>query len=236
MGGAHAMSMAWAPGPGQPWLAAAAALLIWAATFVVGWTAMMGAMMLPSLVPMLRRYRRAVRAARACVPLDGRQLATLTAIVAAGYLAVWCAAGVGLVPLIVAAGAAAARWSLLARSAPVIAAALVVGAGVLQLSRWKSRRLDCCREARERRQLRPVGARTAWRHGLRLGVDCVQSCAPLTAMLLAVGMMDLRVMAAVTGAITAERLAPGGQRVARAVGVVGVAVGLLLVARAVAMR
>jgi predicted metal-binding membrane protein len=44
--------------------------------------------------------------------------------------------------------------------------------------------------------------------------------------------MDLRVMAAVTAAITVERLAPAGERVARATGAVAVGTGLFLIARA----
>ena len=40
-------------------------------------------------------------------------------------------------------------------------------------------------------------------------------------------------MILVTGAITAERLAPSGRHVARAIGTVAVAAGVLLVARAV---
>jgi len=41
------------------------------------------------------------------------------------------------------------------------------------------------------------------------------------------------VMGAVTVAVTAERLAPAGARVARAIGAVLVATGLFLIARAV---
>ena len=44
--------------------------------------------------------------------------------------------------------------------------------------------------------------------------------------------MDLRAMAAVTAAIAVERLAPAGERVARATGVVIVVAGLYLIARA----
>jgi hypothetical protein len=44
--------------------------------------------------------------------------------------------------------------------------------------------------------------------------------------------MDLRVMAVVTAAITAERLAPAGVRVARAIGAVAVGGGVCLIARA----
>ena len=52
------------------------------------------------------------------------------------------------------------------------------------------------------------------------------------AILLVMGVMDLRVMAVVTAAITVERLAPASVRAARAIGAVGVAAGLLLIARA----
>ena len=74
-------------------------------------------------------------------------------------------------------------------------------------------------------------AGAAWRHGLRLGMHCSCSSAGLTAVMLTMGMMDIRVMATVTAAITIERLAPAGQRIARAIGVVTAAAGLLLIAR-----
>jgi predicted metal-binding membrane protein len=60
-------------------------------------------------------------------------------------------------------------------------------------------------------------------------------CAGLTAILLVVGVMDLRTMAAVTAAITVERLAPAGERVTRAIGAVIVGAGLFLIARAVGL-
>jgi hypothetical protein len=44
--------------------------------------------------------------------------------------------------------------------------------------------------------------------------------------------MDLRAMAIVAAAIAVERLAPAGERVARAIGAVVVGAGLFLVARA----
>jgi predicted metal-binding membrane protein len=78
----------------------------------------------------------------------------------------------------------------------------------------------------------PTDAGTAGRLGLRLGLHCSCCSAAVTAILLVVGVMDLRVMAVVTAAITAERLAPAGERVARAIGAVTVVAGLLLIARA----
>jgi predicted metal-binding membrane protein len=73
---------------------------------------------------------------------------------------------------------------------------------------------------------------TAWRHGLRLGLHCSYCAAGLTAILLVLGVMELRAMAVVGAAITIERLAPAGERVARAIGAVVVGAGLLLIARA----
>jgi predicted metal-binding membrane protein len=78
----------------------------------------------------------------------------------------------------------------------------------------------------------PADAGTAWRHGLRLGLHCSYCSAGLTAILLVIGVMDLRAMAVVTAAITVERLAPAGGRVAQAIGAVVVAAGLFLIARA----
>jgi predicted metal-binding membrane protein len=79
----------------------------------------------------------------------------------------------------------------------------------------------------------PADAGTAWRHGLRLGLHCSYCCANLTAILLVIGVMDLFAMAVVTAAITVERLAPQGERVARATGAIIVAAGLFLILRAV---
>src|SRR5437667_4843048 len=53
MPGGWRMSMAWMRMPGQTWPGAAA-------SFLGMWVVMMVAMMLPSLVPMLWRYRQAV--------------------------------------------------------------------------------------------------------------------------------------------------------------------------------
>jgi predicted metal-binding membrane protein len=52
------------------------------------------------------------------------------------------------------------------------------------------------------------------------------------AILLVIGVMDLRAMAVVGAAIVVERLAPAGERVARAIGTVVVGTGLLLIALA----
>ena len=52
------------------------------------------------------------------------------------------------------------------------------------------------------------------------------------AILLVIGVMNLRAMGVVAAAIAVERLAPAGELVARATGVVVVGAGLFLIARA----
>jgi len=222
MPGDWTMSMAWMRMPGQTWPGAAT-------SFLGMWVVMMVAMMLPSLVPMLWRYREAV--GRRGEP----RLAQLTALVGVGYFFVWTVLGVAAFLLGVALAAVAMRQPALARAVPVGVGVVVLIAGFLQLTAWKARHLACCRAAPGRGPALPADAGTAWRHGLRLGLHCGYCCAPLTAILLVIGVMDLRVMAVVGAAITVERLAPAGERVARAIGAVVVGAGLILIARAVAM-
>ncbi|MEX3959150.1 DUF2182 domain-containing protein [Trinickia sp. EG282A] len=220
MAGGWSMSMTWMRMPDQTWLG-------FAASFVGMWLAMMTAMMMPSLVPMLVRYRRAI---------DGRgsarRLAWLTSIVGAGYFFVWTLFGMAVFAIGVTLAAAEMAWPALARAVPIASGMAVAAAGVSQFTEWKMRHLVCCREAPGRdRKLHPdVG--TAWLHGLRLGLHCCYCSLGLTVSLLVVGMMDLRMMTVVTVAITAERLAPGGERIARAIGAVVVAMGLGLIMHA----
>jgi predicted metal-binding membrane protein len=202
----------------------------WAATgvaFLGMWIVMTAVMMLPSAIPMLERYRRAVRGAA------GVRLAWLTALAGAGYWLVWIAIGAVVFPLDVALSALLAAVPALGRAAPLGAALVVVVAGAYQLTAWKARRLACCREVRgAATPALDAGARIAWRHGVGLGVRCARSCANLMAIPLVLGVMDLRAMAAAGLVIAAERLAPAGYRVAHGVGVVAVAAGLVLIVRA----
>jgi predicted metal-binding membrane protein len=119
----------------------------------------------------------------------------------------------------------------LARAVPVAVGIVVVIAGVIQLTAWKARHLACCRGTSRAGDRLSADLGAAWRYGLRLGLHCTYCCASLTAVLLVIGVMDLRAMTVVAAAITAERLAPAGQRVAKIIGVAVVAVGLFLIAR-----
>jgi predicted metal-binding membrane protein len=98
-------------------------------------------------------------------------------------------------------------------------------AGLLQLSAWKTRQLECCR-ARHRGA--PLNAAAALRRGTTLGLRCCACCTPLTAALLVIGVMDLGAMAAATVAISLERLAPRGPAFARLCGVLLLGAGLTI--------
>jgi predicted metal-binding membrane protein len=214
MPGGWTMSMAWMRMPGQTWSAAAAA-------FLEMWLVMMAAMMLPSLVPALSRYREAAWTAET---RPGR----LTALVGVGYFFIWTLFGMVVFPAGVALAAIEMQRPALARAVPMAIGVVVLIAGALQFTAWKAHHLACCRESPGRGRTLPTDARTAWRHGLRLGLHCSYSSVGLTAILLVIGVMDLRTMAVVTAAITIERVAPAGERVARAIGVLVVATGLFL--------
>jgi|SRR5579863_5219550 len=217
------ISMAWTPMCGQSWIGAAA-------SFLGMWIVMMTAMMLPSLAPKLWRYRQDVAGA------GGLASVLLTIFVMAGYLLVWSLVGVTIYPLGAAAMAVTMRYPLLARAVPIATGLVVFTAGVLQLTRWKTHHLARCRSDGRTALAcgRPPAASgfTAWRHGLRLGLHCSQSCAGLTAAFLVAGVMAWPVMLAVTAAINLERLAPAGERCARLIGAVVIGAGLVVIVRA----
>jgi predicted metal-binding membrane protein len=223
MPGGWTMSMMWMRMPKQSWAEAAA-------SFIGMWVVMMVAMMMPSLIPAMWRYRQGLRGTGEV------RLARLTALAGLGYFFVWIVVGAAAFALGVALAGAEMESPALARNVPVAAGAVVLIAGILQFTTWKTHHLACWRRAQMHDCILPANAGTAWQYGLRLGIRCSYGCAGLTAVLLAVGVMDLRAMAFVTAAITAERLAPAGERVAQAVGALVVGAGLLLIAQAVGLK
>src|SRR4051794_28010679 len=134
MPGGWTMSMAWLRRCGQTWPSAAA-------SFLGMWVVMMVATMLPSLVPMLWRYRQAV----------GRtgetRLGPLTALVGVGYFFVWTVFGMAAFPLGVALAAVEMRLPVLARAVPIAIGVVVLIVSALQFTTWKAHHLACCRAA-----------------------------------------------------------------------------------------
>ncbi len=220
MPGGWTMSMAWMPMPGETRLAAAAG-------FLAMWVAMMGAMMIPSLVPTLTRDRPALESPG---PTPDR-LAALGGAgrAGAGYFAVWAVMGAGVYVVGTAVAAAELRWPTLAPTIPIARGVVLVAAGWVQLTPWKARHLACCREGR------PGAARpgAAWRRGISLGVDCVLCCVPFMTLLVVTGMMNLAMIALTALAITVERVAREPALVVRLAGLLVIGAGALEIVRAV---
>jgi predicted metal-binding membrane protein len=183
--------------------------------FLSTWTVMMVAMMMPVLVPMLRRYRLAMAQVRP----EG--IGRRTAVVGLAYFAVWTAAGVVAFAIGTGVDLAQHHAPAIADHSQTIGGIVVVAAGALQFSRWKAHHLACCRS-------NPTGSSAVW-HGVRIGLHCCAASVGLMAILLVLGVMNLAVMALVTAATAIERLAPVGRRVAYGIGVIALAAGTGLI-------
>jgi predicted metal-binding membrane protein len=215
MPGDWMMSMTWMPMAGQSWPGAAC-------NFLGMWMVMMVAMMLPSLLPRLVHYRAGFTARAGSD--------WLTVAVGVGYFSIWALVGLIIFALGVTVAGIEMQSARTARVVPMVVGAIMIVSGVLQFSRWKARRLACCRSLPA--PCSPPAIGPAWRHGMRLGFYCTTCCAGLTVALLAAGVMDLKAMAVIAVATTAERLAPAHWPAAQAIGVVMIAAGLLAIAQA----
>jgi predicted metal-binding membrane protein len=194
----------------------------------VMWTAMMAAMMVPGVTPMVMAFatinRRRRERALPYVP---------TAVFLAGYLVIWAGFSIG---------ATALQWLLqriglvttMMQSASYwLSAVLFLAAGLYQFSPLKQRCLAYCRS--------PDGfILTEWRDGalgtaimgLRHGLFCLGCCAALMALFFAMAVMDLRWVAALTVLVTAEKLLPGAKfwRLGIGVGLLSIGAGFALAA------
>jgi predicted metal-binding membrane protein len=192
------------------------------ATAALMTTAMMVAMMLPSIAPVLWRHHRHLRA------MGAARAGERTTIFATGYATVWTFASVGLFALsaeVSPMGMASMGPSL----SPLTVGVVLLCAGAVQRSRWKARQLVRCGDTLD---MATVAA--AWREGCRFGVRCCLSCAAPMAVLFIAGLMDTRAMFAITLAITAERIAPAGQRLAGATGSLAFIAGATICVHAIA--
>src|SRR6266545_525382 len=184
--------------------------------FLLQWTTMMAAMMLPGILPVALRYARMIRTHRA-VGL---------AAFGGGYLAVWAAAGV---PgwLFGRALAQLAHAGALTASAATISA----GCGLYQLSSAKQHCLGQCRTpvALLLRYAAWTGRLRHVRVGLHHGLYCVSCCWALFLMLLLLAPASLWAMGAVVAAVVAEKWAPRGNLVSRGIGIACVAAAVVIV-------
>jgi predicted metal-binding membrane protein len=201
------------------------------ATFVVAWAVMMAAMMFPSAAPMVLLFRTVANQRQ---KTGGAFMPTWVFI--AGYLLVWTAVGALTWALVQGLSHAAGRLGVAERAtwAPLALGAVLVGAGLYQLTPLKQVCLDHCRSpfAFVMQHWRK-GYGGALRMGLVHGLYCLGCCWALFAVLVAAGVMSLAWMLVLTLVIFAEKVLPGGRRASQVVGVaflvlgVGVPVGVV---------
>lgn len=196
-------------------------LLNWVAVFIM-WAIMMAAMMLPSASPMVLCFAGLNRS---------RGETTRTLVFVAAYLALW---------LVFSCAATIMQWALQAMGwltpmivsrSPIFSGALLLVAGIFQFSRIK---LSCLRACRT-----PLGflmsdwrdgLSGAWRMGMRHGLYCLGCCWALMALLFVGGAMNLLWIAALSGLVAIEKLAPKGEWVARLLGSVMIGAGVVRLA------
>lgn len=175
------------------------------AAFLLAWVAMMAAMMLPAVLPVVRLYALAAAGGHAAPVV----------VFVGGYIAVWSVIGI---PAFVV-------WSRLngpvAQATPWagrFAGAVAVAAGLYQLTPLKAICLRHCRSPLSffmhhgKHLDRPVGAFVA---GGRHGLFCLGCCWMLMVLLIAFGTMQLAWMLGLAVLILLEKVAPFGERLAR---------------------
>jgi len=201
------------------------------ALMVLMWVVMMVAMMVPSAAPMILTFatinrRRAESGGRA-VP---------TAVFLAGYLVMWSAFSVIATLL---------QWGLQSIAllapetlavTPIAGAIALFAAGLWQLTPLKYVCLARCQSPlgfvlQEWRE----GAPGAFVMGLRHGAFCVGCCWTLMALLFVAGVMNLLWVATIAAFVLVEKITPPGRAVSRIAGVVLLAWGAWVLARAVVL-
>jgi len=168
------------------------------------WAVMMVGMMVPTAMPVTLIYAAVARKAAG----QGSPVAPSFVFIA-GYVAAWTPFSLG---------ATVAQWGLdqatllspmMVSTSPVLGAALLIGAGVYQLTPYKSACLENCRAPAEfiASHWRP-GAPGAFRMGLEHGLYCLGCCWLLMGLLFFGGVMNLLWIAGITLFVLLEKLLP----------------------------
>src|SRR6476646_340727 len=192
--------------------------------WVTAWVVMMAAMMFPSIAPMVLMYARIEEGSRRRGDATG---AGTTAMFVGGYLLTWAAAG--LVSYAIIQGVRALDLGFLAwdSGGPYVAGAVIVAAGIYQLTPLKDACLRRCRSPM-------MFLLTAWRPGrmgaLQMGTEhgawCVGCCWGLMAALFALGVMSIGGMVLVAALIALEKLLPWKAAATRSVAALLIVLGV----------
>ena len=193
------------------------------------WAVMMVGMMVPSASPMVLAFAGINRRRR---QQGGPYVPTLVFL--SGYLLVW--AGFSMVATVAQVGLSLSLLltPMMSSASPVLGGILLLAAGAFQMSPLKSACLRHCRT--------PMGFITNdWREGrggallmgLHHGSYCLGCCWALMGLLFLLGVMNLLWIAALAFIVLAEKVAPAGNWLARALGLAFLAWGGWLLVRTI---
>jgi predicted metal-binding membrane protein len=214
-----AIALSWGyllTGANMPMLAPAVWTPAYFALMLVMWWVMMAAMMLPSAAPTILLF-----AALSRKSAERGDPAVPTGIFATAYIIVW--GGFSLLATFAQMqldGLALLSPMMNSASVP-LGAALLIAAGVYQMTPLKYACLRHCRAPIDffaRRWRR--GAKGALLMGLEHGAFCLGCCWVIMALLFYAGVMNLLWIAGLALYVLLEKLAPAGQLISRYAGIV----------------
>lgn len=196
-----------------------------AGLFIAIWAVMMVAMMFPAAAPMIVMFGTVYAGRRA-----QKQPYVPTWIFVSGYLLVWILPGVVIYVLAAQVENLTGQSAWLMQNGTRLSGAVLVLAGLYQLSPLKNACLSRCRTPLQ-------FLLTSWHDGyggaFRMGVEhgafCLGCCWLLFVILIPLGLMNLPVMAVVTALIFAEKALPVGRQISLIAGVGLIAYGALVI-------
>jgi predicted metal-binding membrane protein len=196
-----------------------------AGLFIAIWVVMMIAMMFPTAAPMILMFTTVYAGRR-----QKSQAFVPTWVFVSAYLLIWTLFGLLAYPLALFAERLAGQSMWLMMNAPRIGGALLVIAGLYQLSPLKHMCLSKCRTP-----LQFIlsswrdGYGGAFRMGFVHGAYCLGCCWFLFVLLFPLGIMNIAVMALLTALIFAEKSVPLGRQISQIAGVALISYGVLVV-------
>jgi predicted metal-binding membrane protein len=194
--------------------------------FLTIWVIMMVAMMFPTAAPMILTFHKVQAGKR-----QRGDAFVSTWVFVAAYILVWTLAGIAAYAGALAGEAIAARAALSPATAARIGGAVLLAAGIYQLTPLKDLCLSKCRT--------PItfimtswrdGAAGALRMGLLHGAYCLGCCWLLFVILFPLGIMNIAAMVIITLVIFAEKTLPWGRLALYAAAVALVLYGALVIA------
>jgi predicted metal-binding membrane protein len=204
----------------QPWTATEFGLRL------AMWAVMMVAMMVPTAAPMTLMYAAVARKAAA-----QHNPVAPTFVFVAGYITMWTMFSLVATAAQYALDQAALLSPMMVSKSAAFGAALLIAAGVYQLTPLKNACLRNCRApAHFLSRYWRTGNLGAFRMGLRLGAYCIGCCWILMGLLFVGGVMNLLWIAAIAIFVLLEKTIPFGDVSGRFAGAAMILVGALSLA------